>query len=165
MSEQKKDEVPWWLIDQGLSRENRKKNAHVLSGDEGKHVAWLPDGSGIRDADADIRELWVRIRESGEEPCRYYYEYCEPRRAESQPASPPWWRSDPWLCAHQWMANRNHNCDLLLGYEGKLVAWYPDGSGIRDADEDPGALEARIKASGDDPEWYRYEYVSTMAQV
>lgn len=142
--------------------ENRAKNLELLRQYEGKHVAWFCDGSGIRDADVNIRELWLRIWESGENPCRYYYEY---RESEGARDGPPWWSSDPWLCMHQWMANRNHNCEMLLGYEGKLVAWYPDGSGIRDADEDQDTLSERIRASGDDPEWYRYEYVSTMASV
>jgi hypothetical protein len=63
------------------------------------------------------------------------------------------------------MANRNHNCDLLLGYEGKLVAWYPDGSGIRDADQDESALRERLLAAGEDPFWYSFEYVSGVGIV
>jgi hypothetical protein len=73
----------------------------------------------------------------------------------------PWWRNDPWLGAHLFTENRNKNCELLLQYEGKIVAWFPDGSGIRDADEDVVALRQRIEAAGEDPSWYCYEYAST----
>jgi hypothetical protein len=72
----------------------------------------------------------------------------------------PWWRNDPWLGAHLWAENRSKNADLLLPYDGKCVAWFPDGSGIRDADPDMGVLWNRIKASGDDPSWYAYEHVN-----
>jgi hypothetical protein len=49
----------------------------------------------------------------------------------------------------------------LLKYDGQHVAWFPDGSGIRDADPDGVLLWERIKASGDDPSWYTYEFIST----
>ena len=57
------------------------------------------------------------------------------------------------------LENRNKNAELLLQYNGMHVAWFPDGSGIRDADPDPEVLRERIKASGDNPSWYCYEYV------
>ena len=70
----------------------------------------------------------------------------------------PWWRNDPWLGRHLYLQNRDKNIELLLQYEGKHVAWFPDGSGIRDADVDGYVLWKRIEASGDDPQWYVYEY-------
>lgn len=107
---------------------------------------------------------WPVLREAGGEgqpAAVYYYEYVEPPRAEGEPAPPPWWRSHPWLGMQFGMANQSHNCDLLIPYDGQHVAWYPDGSGIRDADEDFAVLWDRIKASGDDPQWYTYEFYSS----
>jgi hypothetical protein len=167
MGERKQGE-PWQggpCYDGQLRRENMRKNAGLLRGLEGKFVAWYPDGSGIRDIDANSIELWDRIRLSGEWPTTYYFEYVEPPRAEGEPLPRPWWLDDFWHAHHFWMANREHNLDLLLPYDGKTVAWFPDGNGIRDADENPFALQERIKASGEDPNWYHYEYVSTMAQI
>lgn len=72
----------------------------------------------------------------------------------------PWWRMHPWLGAHLFTENRNKvPLEVLLPYNHMRVAWYPDGSGIRDADVDGVALYERIKASGDDPSWYCYEYI------
>jgi hypothetical protein len=73
----------------------------------------------------------------------------------------PWWRNHPWLGGHLFIENRNKNVHLLLAYDKQHVAWFPDGSGIRDADPDPIVLYERIKASGDDPSWYCYEYFTT----
>ena len=66
----------------------------------------------------------------------------------------PWWRNHPWLGRHLFMENRNKNCDLLLQYEDRYVAWFPDGSGIRDADTNLVAMQAWIEAAGEDPSWY-----------
>src|SRR5262245_58307071 len=72
----------------------------------------------------------------------------------------PWWRNDPWLVHHLFRENHDKNQHLLLPYDNMFVAWFPDGSGIRDADKDGEALLKRIKESGDDPNWYVYEAVS-----
>jgi hypothetical protein len=72
----------------------------------------------------------------------------------------PWWRNHPWLGRHLFRENReNFPREELLKYHNKHVAWFPDGSGIRDADEDGMVLMERLKASGDDLSWYNYEYV------
>jgi hypothetical protein len=72
----------------------------------------------------------------------------------------PWWRTHPWLGAHLFAENRNKvPLEVLQPYNHMRVAWFPDGSGIRDADVDGVALYERIKASGDDPSWYCYEYI------
>jgi hypothetical protein len=78
---------------------------------------------------------------------------------------PYWWLNHPWMDRHLFMENRNRNCHLLLHYDNMLVAWFPDGSGIRDADVDGYELWKRIKASGDDPSWFVYEYFSTIPEV
>ena len=81
----------------------------------------------------------------------------EPKQAEV-----PWWRNDPWFGGHLFYENRNKfPGEELLKYDHMHIAWNPDGSGIRDADEDRVVLWKRIKASGDDPQWYHYEYFST----
>jgi hypothetical protein len=72
----------------------------------------------------------------------------------------PWWRDHPWLGRHLFVENREKNLGLLEKYREMHVAWYPDGSGIRDADADPIVLWERIKASGDDPNWYSFEHVT-----
>lgn len=73
----------------------------------------------------------------------------------------PWWRNDPWLGAHLFAENRNKfPAEQLEKYNQKHVAWFPDGSGIRDADAGMYALWKRLEAAGDDPSWYCYEYVS-----
>jgi hypothetical protein len=75
----------------------------------------------------------------------------------------PWWRNDPWLGRHLFVENRNKNVNLLAPYNQMHVAWFPDGSGIRDADLDLFVLWERIKASGEDPSWYNFEYVEHAA--
>jgi hypothetical protein len=78
-----------------------------------------------------------------------------------QPADQlPWWRHHPWLGGHLFAENRSKNAHLLLPYNNQHVAWFPDGSGIRDADPDMLALRQRIEASGEDPSWYCYEFFS-----
>jgi hypothetical protein len=77
----------------------------------------------------------------------------------------PWWRNDPWLGGHLFLENRNKNCALLLQYDGMHLAWFPDGSGIRDADADGFELWKRIEAPRDDPSWYVYEYFSTEPNI
>ena len=71
----------------------------------------------------------------------------------------PWWMDDPWLGHHLYWQNRERNLHLLPQYEGLCVAWMPDGSGIRGAHEDMHALWKQIEASGEDPQWYLYEYI------
>lgn len=79
----------------------------------------------------------------------------------SQSESVPWWRNHPWMGRHLAAENRSKfPLDELYKYNNMHVAWYPDGSGIRDADRDGMVLWERIKASGDDPTWYTYEFVS-----
>ena len=73
----------------------------------------------------------------------------------------PWWRKDPWYGGHLFSENRNKfPLEELAKYNGKYVAWIPDGSGIHDSDTDPVALRARIRASGDEPAMYHIEYIS-----
>jgi hypothetical protein len=70
------------------------------------------------------------------------------------------WRTHPWLGAHLFWENRNKvPLETLQPYNHMRVAWFPDGSGIRDADVDGHALWKRIEASGDDPSWFCYEYI------
>jgi hypothetical protein len=78
----------------------------------------------------------------------------------TQPAeNVPWWRNDPWLGAHLFAENRNKHLSELSKYAGQTVAWFPDGSGIRDAGEDMYVLWQRFKALGEDPSWYHYENI------
>lgn len=73
----------------------------------------------------------------------------------------PWWRNDPWLGADKWNDNvAKFPPEELAKYNHMHVAWFPDGSGIRDGDPDMGVLWKRIEASGDDPSWYCYEWIS-----
>lgn len=73
----------------------------------------------------------------------------------------PWWRNDPWLGRHLWNENvAKFPPEELAKYNNMHVAWFPDGSGVRDADADMAALRKRIEASGEDPSWYSYEWVS-----
>jgi hypothetical protein len=74
----------------------------------------------------------------------------------------PWWRNHVWFGRHVFAENRNKNCHLLLQYDGMTVAWFPDGSGIRDADTDMMALRKRISDAGENPSMFCYEYFSTM---
>lgn len=78
-----------------------------------------------------------------------------------QPQDLPWWRKHPWLGRHLFRDNRDKfPQEELAKYNNKHVAWFPDGSGIRDADEDGEVLVERLKASGDDLSWYNFEYVT-----
>jgi hypothetical protein len=47
-----------------------------------------------------------------------------------------------------------------MKYNNMHVAWFPDGSGIRDADADLVVLANRIEDSGEVLAWYTLEYVS-----
>jgi hypothetical protein len=77
-----------------------------------------------------------------------------------------WWRSHPWNGRHLFHENRGKfPVEELLKYNRMYVAWYPDGSGIHDADSDEIVLRERIKASGDDPFLYRIEYISDESYV
>jgi hypothetical protein len=67
------------------------------------------------------------------------------------------------LGGHLFLENRNKNCHLLLQYEDMVVAWFPDGSGIRDADNDEILMRLRMLDVGEDPSWYNYEYVEPQA--
>jgi hypothetical protein len=83
-----------------------------------------------------------------------------------QPQDIPWWRHHPWMGRHLFAENRNRfPLEELLKYNNMHVAWFPDGSGIRDADEDGLVLWQRIEASGDDPSWYTYEFVSNEPMI
>ena len=53
----------------------------------------------------------------------------------------PWWRNDPWNGRHLFWENRGKfPAEELRKYNGRHVAWFPDGSGIHDSDPDPDAL-------------------------
>jgi hypothetical protein len=82
--------------------------------------------------------------------------------SDAQENGVPWWRNHPWLGRHLFWENRNKvPLEVLEKYNHMHVAWFPDGSGIRDADADGYAMWKRIEASGDDPSWYTYEFVET----
>jgi hypothetical protein len=84
--------------------------------------------------------------------------------SEQQTNDVPWWRNDPWLGRHLWRERRlRFPLDELAKYSGLTVAWYPDGSGIRDAAEDRAVLWERFKALGEDPSWYMYEFIDPPA--
>jgi hypothetical protein len=83
--------------------------------------------------------------------------------SEEQEKDFRWWMNDPLKGADHFAENRNKNFRLLEPYNHMVVAWYPDGSGIFGADTDGVALWERIKASGDDPRWYVFEYVDPVA--
>ncbi len=80
MSEQGQDGVPWWRNHpwQGrhLFRENRSKfPTEELLKYNRQYVAWIPDGSGIRDSGPDMFTVWKQIEASGDDPSLYCYEY------------------------------------------------------------------------------------------
>src|SRR5262249_48482005 len=78
----------------------------------------------------------------------------------------PWWRNHPWMGRHLFRENRNKvPLEELAKYFNKHVAWFPDGSGVRDSDVDRQALWDRIEASGDDPSWYSYEFVEDTSHL
>src|SRR5262249_29795692 len=86
VSEENKIEVPqaedgtmekdlaWWR----LAAENRNKNRELLLKYERMVVAWWPDGSSIRGADADEAALRQRIEADGQDPDWYHFEYVWP---------------------------------------------------------------------------------------
>jgi hypothetical protein len=78
----------------------------------------------------------------------------------------PWWRNDPWHGRHLFAENRaKFPAEEVWKYNGQFVAWFPDGSGIRDADPDQVVLRERIKAAGEEPYWYTIEYISDEAYI
>jgi hypothetical protein len=86
--------------------------------------------------------------------------------AEKSQDGVPWWRNDPWNGRHMFYENRcKFPAEELLKYNGKYVAWFPDGSGILDSDVDSMALRERIKAAGDEVAMYLIEYITDEAQI
>ena len=80
MSLQSQDGVPWWQNDPShggrMFLENRGKFPMAeLRKYNRQYVAWIPDGSGIRDSDTDPIALHERIKASGDEPAMYHIEY------------------------------------------------------------------------------------------
>jgi hypothetical protein len=70
----------------------------------------------------------------------------------------PWWRNHPWLGRHLFRERRDrYTYDDLAQYAGQTVAWFPDGSGVRDVGPDTYTLWQRFQALGEDPFWYNYE--------
>jgi hypothetical protein len=77
-----------------------------------------------------------------------------------------WWRNHPWQGRHLFAENRaKHLEEVFAKYYRQFVAWFPDGSGIFDADPDEDALRERVKASGDDPATYLIEYITDEAYI
>jgi hypothetical protein len=80
MSEQTQDGGPWWpRFTAEVGRkwlENRSTYPmETLAKYNGQYVAWIPDGSGIYDADPNRIALEERIRAAGDEPACYHIEY------------------------------------------------------------------------------------------
>jgi hypothetical protein len=70
------------------------------------------------------------------------------------------WRKDPWHGGQFFAENRNKfPLEKLDPYINQTVAWFPDGSGIRDAAPDMVTLWNKIKDAGDDPSLYVYESI------
>ena len=133
--------------------ENRKRfPAEELAANAGKMVAWWPDGSRIFDADADHRDLFRRLRDAGYRISFFQLEWIPP------PGEPG---MDPYiLLAMQFAENRNDAPpELLEKYAGMLVAWWPDGTRIVDADYDGDgkAFFQRLDAMGYPSLWFMYE--------
>jgi len=85
--------------------------------------------------------------------------------SDQPPDGVPWWRNHPWLGRHLFAENREKNRHLLDKYREMYVAWYPDGSGIRDADPDPIALRERLVAAGEELYWYNFEHVTDVSRI
>ena len=78
----------------------------------------------------------------------------------------PWWRNDPWFGGQFFHMNRaTFPVEELSKYNGKYVAWIPDGSGVYDSDPDLFALEKRITASGDELAMFPIEYISDESYI
>jgi hypothetical protein len=81
--------------------------------------------------------------------------------SEQKQSERPWWLDDPWRGTYLYGENRSrYSWEDLKEYDGKFVAWYPDGSGIHDFDEDAVALWNRLKESVEVPEMYVIEYIN-----
>jgi hypothetical protein len=78
----------------------------------------------------------------------------------------PWWRNDPWYGGHKFYENRyRFPVEELMKYNGRYVAWFPDGSGIFDSDPNPIVLEDRIAATGDEVAMYPIESITDETYV
>ncbi len=78
----------------------------------------------------------------------------------------PWWRNHPWLGGHLFTENRTkHLEEVFRKYNRQYVAWFPDGSGIRDSGPDMLTVWKQIEASGDDPSLYSYEYITDESYI
>jgi hypothetical protein len=66
----------------------------------------------------------------------------------------------PWRQLRYFDENRaRFPVQQLLPYMGKVVAWLPDGTGIRDADDTFGALWKRLRDEGENPSMFVYEAI------
>ncbi len=66
---------------------------------------------------------------------------------------------DPYTALRMRFAENRNNFPpgQLLVYGGKVVAWWPDGTRIVDADDDAWALWCRLRDSGHEPSEFVYE--------
>jgi hypothetical protein len=134
-----------------LFDENREKvPAEKLAACAGQYVAWWPDGSRIFAADADYHALRRRLRQTGY-PERFFR--LERIPLPGEPAI------DPYVAlAMRWSENRNNfPAEELWKYSGKVVAWWLDGSRIVDSDTDGDALLQRLRQTGHDLSYIRFE--------
>jgi hypothetical protein len=133
--------------------ENRRNiPADQLAAYAGQMVAWWPDGSRIFDADANYRALFRRLRDAGYPISFVMLEWIP------LPGEP---RMDPYVLLRMQFAENLNDApaEMLARYGGKLVAWWPDGTRIVDADAegDGHAFFQRLDESGHDLSWFVFE--------
>jgi hypothetical protein len=71
------------------------------------------------------------------------------------------------LSWEEWMELKSHYRDnrcafpseKLLALVGQTLAWEPDGSAIRESGSSHREVTDKIKAQGDDPSLYTFEYI------
>ncbi len=135
--------------------ENRKRfPAEELAAYAEKMVAWWPDGSRIFDADVDHRDLFRRLRDAGYRISFFQLEWIPPPGESGM--------NPEILLRMQFAENRNDApAELLEKYAGMLVAWWPDGTRIVDADYDGDgkAFFQRLNATGYDSSWFVIERI------
>lgn len=136
-----------------LFHENHTKfTPEMLAPYAGQTLAWWPDGSRIFDADANEQALHRRLRDAG-----YALSFfpLEPIPPPGLPEVAPYT-----ALRMRFTENRNNfPAEELAKYGGQLVAWWPDGSRIVDADTvgDGRAFFQRLDDAGNDPSFLVYE--------
>jgi hypothetical protein len=145
---------PWTALRMRFHENRDNFPAEQLGANAGPQVGWWPDGSRIFDADDNYQALFQRLRAAGYADSFFMFEPIPlPEQTEIDPYVA--------LCMRFSENRNNFPAAELAKYGGKLVAWWPDGSRIVDADTvgDGHAFFQRLRDTGHDLSFFVLEHL------